>query len=364
MKKIVFYLHLYVGLVSALFLIVLSLSGTIIAFEPELNRAFHPELTLVQPTATPLNWDAFRTHVEQQSPGWKLIRIYFPDAPDRSTYVRLRNTGSKKIRHVYVNQYTGQVLGSTEDGSNWIIKTHDLHVNLMTARTGNWFVTAATYCLLALSLSGIVLWWPRRLFRIQKTKPPARLNRELHYMIGFWSSLAMFLFAVTGLSLHYQTGKLLDLLNNKPSTFARSPGHGTSLEGMLQTARETLPGTEIPRLLLSEKAGDPVFLYQRFPEDKTPAGRSFTTLDPSSGAVLTFGSSRDMPFAQVALVQWTREIHTGTILGLPTQILASLFSLMLTALAITGPLIWWNKRQAAARGRKLAAVHTKQTVAS
>jgi hypothetical protein len=56
-------------------------------------------------------------------------------------------------------------------------------------------------------------------------------------------------------------------------------GHGTSIEGMLTTAREALPGSTIPRLLLSEKPGDPIFIYQRFPEDKTPAGRSFTTLD-------------------------------------------------------------------------------------
>ena len=69
------------------------------------------------------------------------------------------------------------------------------------------------------------------------------------------------------------------------------PGHGTSIEGMLATAREALPGTEIPRLLLPEKKGDPVFIYQRFPEDKTPAGRTFTTLDPDTGAVLSVGSS-------------------------------------------------------------------------
>jgi uncharacterized iron-regulated membrane protein len=181
--------------------------------------------------------------------------------------------------------------------------------------------------------------------------------------VGFWSSLAMFLFAITGLSLHYQTGKLLDLLNN-PSTARSLPGHGTSIDGILQTGHETLPGTTIPRLLLSEKPGDPIFLYQRFPEDKTPAGRSFTTLDPKTGAVLSVGSTRDMPLAQTALVQWTREIHTGTLLGLPSQILASFFSLMLTVLAVTGPLIWWTKRSAAAKGRAVAARKRSEAVAA
>ena len=138
------------------------------------------------------------------------------------------------------------------------------------------------------------------------------------------------------------------------------PGHGTTIEGMLRTARETIPGSTIPRLLLPEKAGDPVFIYQRFPEDKTPAGRSFTTLDPKTGAVLSFGSTRTASALQTALVQWTREIHTGTILGLPTQIAASFLGLMLSVLAITGPAIWMSKQWALAKGRRALLKKNKE----
>jgi uncharacterized iron-regulated membrane protein len=269
MNKLIVNVHLYAGLIAALFLIFLSVSGAIIAFEGELNHLFHPQLTNVTPTGQPLNWDAFRARVEEQSPGWKLIRFYFPDRPDRSTYVRLRNTSTHKIRHVYVNQYTGALLGSTEDGSNWILKVHDLHVNLLSGKVGNQIVTWSTLCLLLLSLSGITLWWPRKVFHFRRGTPPPRLNRDLHYSVGFWSFLAMFAFALTGLGLHYQTGKLLDLLNT--SRTARSmPGHGTSIEGMLQTAREALPGAAIPRLLLSERkailsSSTSVFLKTRRP---------------------------------------------------------------------------------------------------
>ena len=356
MKKLLVTLHLYVGLTAAFFLICISLSGAIIAFEPELNRAFHPELTNVTPVGQPLNWDVFRARVEQQSPGWKLIRFYFPDQPNWSTYVRLRNVTTHKIHHVYVNQYTGMVLGSTEDGSNWILKVHDLHVNFLSGKLGNQIVTWSTVGLLILSLSGIVLWWPRKIFRFRRGTPLLRFNRDLHLSVGFWSSLAMFGFAVTGLSLHYQTGKLLDLLNT-PKSATTMAGRGTSIEGMLATARAALPGAAIPRLLLSEKKGDPVFLYMRFPEDKTPAGRSFITLDPKTGAVLSIGSSRTAPLVQTALVQWTREIHTGTLLGLSSKIVVVCFALMLTVLALTGPLMWLNKVRAAARGRRALLQH-------
>jgi uncharacterized iron-regulated membrane protein len=297
--------------------------------------------------------------VEEQSPGWKLIRFYFPEQPDRSTYVRLRNTTTHKIRHVYADQYTGNVLGSTEDGSNWIIKVHDLHVNFLSGKVGNQIVTWSTLGLLVLSLSGIVLWWPRRIFRVKRNAAPARLNRELHLSIGFWSFLAMFAFAITGLGLHYQTGRLLDLLNT-PRNAVSMPGRGTSIEGMMQTAREALPGAAVPRLLLSEKKGDPVFLYMRFPEDKTPAGRSFVTLDPRTGAVLSVGSSRTAPLIQAALVQWTREVHTGTLFGLPSKVAVVCFALLLAVLAVSGPLIWITKLRAAAIGRRAARAREVQ----
>lgn len=352
MKKLLLNIHLYLGLVAAFFLIAISISGAIIAFEPELNHAFHPDLTNVTPSGQALNWDAFKARVEQQSPGWKVIRFYFPDEPTQSTYVRLRNAATHKIRHVYVNQYTGAVLGSTEDGSNWIIKVHDLHVNFLSGKVGNQIVVWSTISLLLLSLTGIIVWFPRLTFRFHRNSPLPRLNRDLHMSVGFWSSLAMFGFAITGLGLHYQTGKLLDLLNN-PSTVTSLPGHGTTIEGMLQTAREALPGAEIPRMLLAEKKGDPVFLYMRFPEDKTPAGRSFVTLNPKTGAVLSVGSSRTAPLLQTALVQWTREFHTGTILGTPTKILVVCLALGLVLLSVTGPLIWWIKQRAIWHGKKV-----------
>lgn len=265
-----------------------------------------------------------------------------------------------RIRHVYVDQYTGQVLGSTEDGSNWIIKVHDLHVNFLSGKVGNRIVTVGTYLLAILSITGIVIWWPKKTYRVKQSRSAMRTTRDLHASIGFWSFAAMLLFSLTGLALHYQTGKLLLLLNPPARRSVHyGPGHGTSIEGMLQSAREALPGAVTPRLLLSERAGEPVFIYQRFPEDKTPAGRSFTTIDPRTGAVLSVGSSRTAPLLQTALVEWAREIHTGTLLGLPTRIMAVFFALLLAALIVTGPMIWLIRQRAKAKGRRVLRERTE-----
>ena len=175
MKQFLLNVHLFVGLCAAVFLILISLSGTIIAFEPELNRILHPSLTKVQITGPVMNWDFVKASVEQQAPGWKLNRFYFPDKPEWSTYARLRNTKTKEVRQIYVNQYTGQILGSTEDGPDLLIRIHDLHVNLLTGKTkskpGSMVVMFATWSLLILSITGIILWFPRKVFRFRTTSP-------------------------------------------------------------------------------------------------------------------------------------------------------------------------------------------------
>jgi uncharacterized iron-regulated membrane protein len=40
-----------------------------------------------------------------------------------------------------------------------------------------------------------------------------------------------------------------------------------------------------------------------------------------------------------------RELHTGDIGGWPARIIAAIFSLSLPLLAVTGPLLWWQRRQ-------------------
>jgi uncharacterized iron-regulated membrane protein len=365
MKKFFLTLHLFVGLCSAVVLVVLSISGAIIAFEPELNRLMHPELTNVKVTGPAMNWDLVKHQVEEQAPGWKLIRFYFPDRPDLSTYVRIRSMETHRVRQVYVDQYTGKILGSTEDGPNLLIKIHDLHVNFLTGdikgRPGSRLVMAGTWSLLVLSVTGLIVWFPRRIFFFRWSSPWPRLNRDMHKTLGFWSSAAMFAFAVTGIGLHYQTGKLLDLLN-RPDKAVSMHGHGTSIEAMMQTAREALPNAEIPRLLLPEKSGDPVFMYMRYPEDKTPAGRSFVTLDPKTGNLLSVGSSRTAPLLQSALVQYTREIHTGTVFGWFGRIVVALLAVGLSVLAFTGPMIWIERQRAKRRGRRALAAKTANLV--
>ena len=155
----------------------------------------------------------------------------------------------------------------------------------------------------------------------------------------------MFLFAITGLNLHLQTGGGLFSIMDNAAEPVGLPGHGISAGQLLQTAAEAVPGAE-PMRISFWSDGRPVLVQMRFPEDHTPAGRTSVTLDPRTGAVVKAISSRKAPLWYVALVQWNREIHTGTIFNTPSQAIASLLSFLLAVLAASGTAIWASRKLA------------------
>jgi uncharacterized iron-regulated membrane protein len=353
-KKILLQFHLYMGLAACAFLIVLSLTGAVLVFENELNRAVNPRLLKVQPKGPPLAWEAVRRKVEEQEPAWRVQRIYLPAREDDSTYVRLISLTTSRTREIYVDQHTGIVLGGKVEGNQLLWMIHEVHINLAAGATGSRIVVWSSAGLLCLALSGIVLWWPRKVFRFGLNAPPARVNYDLHRTLGFWSSWAMFLFAVTGINLHIQTGgTLFDMMDQKAASI-HLPGHGTTADGLIEAAREAVPGARVMRISFWNDV-KPVLIQMRFPEDHTPAGRTNVTLDPRTGAVLTVVSSRTAPLIYTALVQWNREIHTGVLFGWPFRIATAFCSLLLSVLAVSGSMIWVNKKLAAARGRRTAA---------
>lgn len=343
MRRTLLKIHLYLGLAACVFLAILSLTGAVITFENELNQAVNPWLLKVEPEASPLPWETVRKSVEQQAPAWRVQRIYMPADPADSTYVRLVSRSNAQTAEIYVNQYTGAILGWKQKANQLLWKIHEIHINLAAGYLGSQFVTWSSVGLLCLSLSGLYLWWPRKIFRFAWRRALSRTNYDLHRTLGFWSSGAMFLFAVTGLNLHIQTGGTLFEMMDAKASPVKLPGHGTTADQLLQTAQEAVPGAQSMRISFWDDKR-PVLVQMRFPEDHTPAGRTSVTLDPRTGAVLKVVSSRTAPLVYTALVQWNREIHTGTMFGWPSRILVSFLSFLLSVLAISGVMIYLNQK--------------------
>lgn len=344
-KKVLLKIHLYVGLAAALFLLLVSITGCALIFENELEGVFFPLKIQAQPQTQPLPLQELANKAQQANPGKRALRVILPQQPDHAHRVVVSDG-----TWVYVNGYTGEILGVRNLQSNFLLSIHQLHTSLLlkNRQLGSKIVGWATLLLLLLAISGVILWWPRKLLTIKRGVNWRRVNFDLHNVSGFYAFVFVFLIALTGVLMTFEeTGfKMVYRFTGEPPNLTPprfTPQKGAPMispDQALQIARAAMPGA-MPTTVGVAPANSVDF---KFPEDRTPMGRSHVFLDPYTGQVQMAQSTREA-HPGVKAHNLNRPLHTGDILGWPTRIIWFVASLMVVIQAVTGVLIWWKPRR-------------------
>jgi len=91
-------------------------------------------------------------------------------------------------------------------------------------------------------------------------------------------------------------------------------------------------------------------------EDWGRSGGTSVLFDANTGALKRF----DMPGTEAsgdAVTRWLVWLHTARVFGLPMQIFVCIMGLIITALSVTGVVIWLRKRRSA-RHQRVRRAHT------
>jgi len=269
-------------------------------------------------------------------------------APDLSDQVILRD------RTVYVDPYTGTILGAQPNGPDWLAFVHQLHLRLspnVRSSAGKSVVAWSAVVMLLLLLSGLYLWWPIKRIRFAWRGASRRAWFDRHNASGALSFLLVLFLVITGLALGFeqQSRRLFyALTSTSPANGPSGSMARTATTGMIgpdqaaAIARDAVPGAT-PFLITMPDPGGALEVRARFPEDLTPGGRSRVYLNPYTGKVLFAEGSRTAP-AGTRLINWNRAIHTGDILGIPGKALVSLASLAAAFQVLSGVIMWWKRR--------------------
>jgi uncharacterized iron-regulated membrane protein len=354
-RTILFTTHLWLGLIAGLFIALLGITGAVMAFEQEIDHALHPHLWYVTapPAARPLTLAQIGAAVERAFPGDTITAYQASTKPRLSYQVGLSG------RLVFVNQYSGELLGQLRlgGGPDLLNVIHQLHTHLLwrgRAQVGKKVVTGAALVLLWMLLSGVYLWWPLKRVRISWRGTAARRSWfDVHNITGVLALALLLVLSATGVVMGFegistrvfyrmtgsQPAPRLDLHVPVPSGKATPIGPDSAFA----IARAALPGalpfeTDVPA------PGAAYLVRARYPEDRTPGGRSQVVIDSYTGRVLFAQGSRSAP-AGARVVIANRAIHTGDILGVPGKVLVSLASLAAVLQVVTGLLMWLQRAQ-------------------
>ncbi len=351
-RKVVLQLHLWIGIAAALFLLLAGASGALLVFETQIDQALNYKLAHVAPSGPTLSLTELKTALERQYPGYRVLSFNIAEAPDLAGAAYLQSPSVEGI-DVAVDPYSGKALGIWDD-NRFARKLHGFHTHLLAGEVGSAIVGWSSVILLFLSISGVILWWRSKVFRIDFQTSGPKFQYDLHSTIGVVSSVFLLVFAWTGVVVHWGDAARA-WASNVSGVVARpadprpdSPPSGTmpmEPARLLALAQAAVPGARATVVELSDNATRPVLVVMKFPEDHTPAGRTRVFLDAYSGKVLGLNSSRGLPAGVAYVTRLNREIHTGDIGGWPVRIMAALFSFSLPVLALSGPLLWWQRRQ-------------------
>ena len=356
-NELILKLHLVLGLLCTLFLVVMGATGSFLAYEYSFDRLLNPQLFHVLPQAQRQSLAKLIEIVHQANPNAKIVLIDLAgvagNRPDVSYQVQVMRRGSSTPTNVFIDPYTGHLLGE-RNGIGFAAEVHEFHFNLGLGEAGRLTASVFSGGMTLLAVTGLVLWWPRKLLRIRRNSSAGRANFELHNAIGFYSSIFIVLFGVTGIGIYGADvfAPALDRLahqasrQHEPTVFSQPAVVGTpalSPDRAAVIAATTIPGARVSQVVLPKGPQGGYRVRLKFPEDRQTPGRSSVHIDQYTGNVMWSQSTREAAIGTRYIRFWNREIHSGTAFGPAFQVAAAATGLAIPLLAITGPLIWWRR---------------------
>lgn len=369
-KNLWFQLHWFVGITAGTVLIVIGLSGAVFSFHEEILDWANPGTASVPARAAPaLTPPQIAQALRQAGETRTVQRIAVQAEPGRSARVSFAPPpGQRRGEAVWVDPYTAAVLPA-QRGAAFFDWVESLHRWLLLPRSDGRTVTGIlAACLLGLALSGLYLRWPRRplSWRAWLTFDPALKGRSflwgLHSVAGTWALVAYVVFAATGLYWAFDAVRApVDRWAGVPARAAAMapaarPANGAPAAERTPTAPADLaqawsaferlaPGWRRADLRMPERAGQPLQIAWLGADAAHERARNQLQLR-LDGTVQQDERFADLPPGRRAVAA-IYPLHMGTYFGLPGRIAMTLASLAMPLFAITGWLLYLDRRRRA-----------------
>lgn len=350
-------IHLYLGLTAGALLLMLGLTGSILVFGDEIDRALNPKLATAAhfTSATRLSPDEVVAAVERHA-GQQPYMLELPSGKGDAylAFVKVGAVDAEPLS-VLVHPQTGEILASRPWGSFFVSFARRLHTELFIGDAGSWIVAAIGLIGLISIGTGLYLWWPRggawrRALTFHWHRYPAAVNFEVHRICGFYLLIALFGIVLSGVYLA-APGPFDSALGAEPYpenvALAKSQqgAQRVSLERVARALEGHVPGASLTGFYIPSRNDEPFVAYYRGPgEPHSHFGRSAAWIDPFDAHVIRDRAYRRMGGVD-RLLSLQLLLHNGEIVGAAGRWIVLACGLAMVALFATGFYLWWVKRR-------------------
>lgn len=378
-------IHRWSGLLTALFLAVAGLTGTVLAYQHELEAALLPAWIKVAPREQMLHAQEQVRIVERTDPRVRVSRIHLVNQPDLSTRLWLEPridaaTGRPyplQFDEVFVDPYTGEVLGRRLmseigfDAAHMVPMIYRLHYSLLLGDIGVYlFGIVALTWVLNCFLGGYLTFpvhgkqffkgW-RRSWAIRSAPSVWRLSFEFHRAAGLWLWGVLLIFALSAVQFNLNAQvfrpalEFLMSIEDPRAALAKSANRDSTI------GLDWTEALERGRVLMEDHARrrnfaieQESYLLAAYSEQAyVYAVRSSLDVSEKSGQTRVFFSmsdGRELAFDYPTIANgntvsaWLSTLHMGYIGGRPYQAFVAFMGLVVALLSMTGVMVWIKRR--------------------
>jgi len=386
-RRTLFTIHMWVGLILGILLAALGLSGSMLVYDEAIADFISPPphaTTAGQPLPLSMIAGIARDAAAAKGLDHPQLQISVPDAPGEAISVRAggispmgnmpgmqreggqrREGGERRRREggerregasaggpggarglqIFIDPVSGEVLGTRKALLPPILTfAHQLHGNFLMGRDGRlWAVGPMGIAMVLLGLTGIVLWWPKRgqwkyAFLVRRTAKGLRFHRELHAAVGIWIFVVFMAVSFSGVVIVWpQTFGMFPAGTNPRQVPTVEPLEGRRLGATeaIIAARTAVPDLT-PRSVTLPARSDQAISVSYLAHG---AVNATVFVDPYRGTVV---SVRD---PSQRFMAWMRPVHDGSTLGPVWRFLVFLSGLVPLLFVVTGMIMWAKKRK-------------------
>lgn len=360
-KKIASQLHLWLGVSSGLVVFVVALTGSVLVFEDELEPVLYPQFHVVEVPAdqSKMSLDNLHATVASRYPDQRIARIEIEPHIDRTViFSLLKGKKEKDVLSVAVNPYTGEITDTRRENDSFFHIVLQLHRYLCLEETGKAITGVACVMFIVIMITGLALWWPNRKqakqrLTIKWNAKFKRLNWDLHAVFGFYVLPFTFLIALTGLVWSYRwvNNLIFMTFDGKPQQKREAPANAGTIQvtrngTLAKITAETnhlLPHPGRIQLTLPESDSLSITVSKVNENAAVSNVVDFLYFDQNGGQLI---SKRlyDHETTGMKVRRLVLPIHSGSIWGWPTKVLALIVVLITATLPVTGVIIWVGRK--------------------
>ncbi|AJP57542.1 peptidase [Pandoraea vervacti] len=295
--------HFYAGLFVMPWLMVLAITGTLYVFQPQIESWLYQDRLAVVATGAPrISEQALMERAAATLPvGSRISSVEVNRDPARSAEFIFRLPGGER-ESVYVNPYTGAVLGTLSVEHRLMAQVRALHRSLMLGKPGELLMELAGCWTLVMLVTGLALWWPRagatwaNALRPRLQLRGRALLRNLHGVAGLWLAAGGLAFVLTGLPWSGSWGAQFKVLTSRIG-MGSPPGVWGEAPVRSQVPSKPMKMDDLPIAQIPWAVGNTT-VPRSMPRTMPPTAADTATAMPGmQGMPRTAHGANDMPSA-------------------------------------------------------------------